>query len=268
MITIEKQQVSPQLAMKWLERNGKNRKLTDRNVTFLSNQINSGEWKITGDPVKFDVNKKLIDGQHRLSAIVKSGKTIELFVANGLPEDVFDVLDTGRGRSGGDVLSSLGYRNYNHLSSISKGILMFEAGYLQAPNKANKLSVVTNAKILKFVKAHPELEEIVTYIVSSAYENFRPIGPTILGTIYYLISKKNQSKADVFFEKYSTGIDLGKNSPIRILREKLLRNQTNKSKLSTRDKYALLIMAWNAFLKNKEVESLALRTGYEFPKIV
>lgn len=83
--------------------------------------------------------------------------------------------------------------------------------------------------------------------------------------MYYVLCQKNQTKADTFFSKYATGIDLSEKSPIRTLRDRLIRDQQNKTKLTYRDKLALLIHAWNAFLRGKELGTISLRSDYVFP---
>ena len=53
--------------------------------------------------IMFDVNGKLINGQHTLSAIVETGKTYNICVKRGLPDRVpLILMDTGARRTPSD----------------------------------------------------------------------------------------------------------------------------------------------------------------------
>jgi hypothetical protein len=271
-IKIYPQVITPEMATKYLEKNIglqkgdliKNRKFSDRNIDFLYKQMKAGEWMITGDPIKFSDTGKLIDGQHTLMAIRKLGKPIEIFVAEGLKEEVFTVLDTGKNRTASDVLSMMGYSNATGLASAVRSILFFKnSGY--TGESRGRVSHATNQAVLRFVQKNEEINEVLSFAIS-IYQKFRFLNTSILATLYWELSKNNQTKCDAFFEKYSTGIDLSENSPIRLLRDKLLKDSVNKSKLNRRDKMAIFIMAWNSFLTNKKIHSLALPKNYDFPK--
>jgi hypothetical protein len=273
-IKIYPQVITPDMATKYLEKNLgiqngdilKNRKFNDKNIDFLYKQMKAGEWMITGDPIKFSDTGKLIDGQHTLMAIKKLGKPIEIFVAEGLKEEVFTVLDTGKNRSASDVLSMMGYNYSTSLAGAVRSILLYQTGSYSDHFKTSKRSNATNTAVLKFVQKNPEINEVIPYITMDVYKKFRFINTSALSTLYWVLSANNQTKCDVFFEKYSSGIDLSEGSPIRLLREKLLKDSVNKTKLTTRDKMALFIMAWNSFITNRKIHSLALPKNYEFPK--
>jgi hypothetical protein len=80
--------VSPAMAEEWLRKNISNRKVRPSWVLELSRRITAGEWKLTHQGIAFDRNNVLIDGQHRLHAIVKSGVTVPMQVTFG-----FDVVN-------------------------------------------------------------------------------------------------------------------------------------------------------------------------------
>lgn len=263
-ISITKRTITPEIAQQLLSNNAGNRKLSERNVQFIYGQMVAGEWKLTGDTIKIGKDGKLKDGQHRLAGVVKYGKPIEMFVAEGVADDVFQVLDTGKSRSAADVLSMSGIRNSNNVAGSVRAIILFKQG-VYSHNKAGKTSRATNAAILKFTEENPLIHEVITYTMG-IYRQFRFISHSNLTMLYWILSKKNQTQADIFFEKYATGIDLGVTNPIRHLRERLLKDSLNKSKLNSRDKIALFIFAWNAFIEGKKMQQLTLQRNYVFPK--
>jgi hypothetical protein len=77
-------------------------------VQQLAGQIQRGEWQLTHQGIAFDEDGVLIDGQHRLAAIVKAGLTVRLTVAHGVRRTASTVMDTGRKRTGRDALALAG----------------------------------------------------------------------------------------------------------------------------------------------------------------
>lgn len=100
--------VTPQIASRWLHSNCINRSLSKTHVRAIAKDMSDGLWTTTHEGVAFDWNGNLIDGQHRLEAIIESGMTIKLLVARNIDPEAMQVIDTGRTRSLTDRLSLSG----------------------------------------------------------------------------------------------------------------------------------------------------------------
>ncbi len=90
--------ISPSKAAKYLETNhGQQRHIKPSKVERFSNMIIDGTFNgENGETIKFAKNGKgdvLIDGQHRLEAIVLSGKSVKIGVLRGLKMSSFETLD-------------------------------------------------------------------------------------------------------------------------------------------------------------------------------
>ena len=91
--------VTPAHAEKWLTMNSPdNRRIRPSHVRHLAKQMELGRWMLSPEPIVFSP-QHLLDGQHRLSAVLMSGCTIEASVALVQNEDVFRVLDQGVNRN-------------------------------------------------------------------------------------------------------------------------------------------------------------------------
>src|SRR4051794_2644385 len=88
-------QVTPEIAREWLESNHNNRPLRGDNVKALARDMRNDDWRLVGDPIRIDRLGNLIDGQHRLAAVVDSGVTIPFYVATGLEPEDKRVIDAG-----------------------------------------------------------------------------------------------------------------------------------------------------------------------------
>lgn len=97
--------VTPAMAEEWLGKNKVNRKISDQHVYRLALDMEAGNWRRTHQGLAFDTRDNCLDGQHRLSAVVLSGKTIEFLVTRGLPPSSMAVMDVDvRRRSLANVL--------------------------------------------------------------------------------------------------------------------------------------------------------------------
>lgn len=109
--------VTPQMASTLLENNKRNRTLKRQHVAFLCEEIRNGRWKFNGDAIRVATDGSLIDGQHRLEAVVQTGIPIETLMVSGLDPDVFDTIDGGARRSNGDTLSVAGEKSGRNLAA-------------------------------------------------------------------------------------------------------------------------------------------------------
>jgi hypothetical protein len=99
-VNIELKKVTPAMAEKWLKKNHpKNRRISQAIVDAIAGDIANGNWKITHQGICFDGDGCLIDGQHRLNAIVQAGKTVEILVAENSGSEIGDPIDTHRKRT-------------------------------------------------------------------------------------------------------------------------------------------------------------------------
>lgn len=96
--------ITPAIARAYLASNQSNRKVTVTNVKDLAAAIRRGEWRLTHQGIAFSCTGRLLDGQHRLLAVVEAGQPITTVVSRGLPEETFMALDIGKKRSYADVL--------------------------------------------------------------------------------------------------------------------------------------------------------------------
>lgn len=85
--------VTPRMAEKWLERNSVNRVVQVTHVDRLASDMEEGQYVTTHQGIAFDVDGILIDGQHRLTAIVQSGHTVKMLVTTGLPKRAQAMID-------------------------------------------------------------------------------------------------------------------------------------------------------------------------------
>ncbi len=102
-------EVTPEIARLLLVRNTRNRKISEKVVSKYVEEIRAGDWRLTPSGIGFDSDGVLVDGQHRLSAIVKSGISAPLLVTLGLPTASQEKVDRQRRRTLFDALYLSGH---------------------------------------------------------------------------------------------------------------------------------------------------------------
>lgn len=113
--------IGPEVAKDLLVKNRSNRNLREKHVMYLANEMLSGRWQQkTGDTIKFiGQMDELIDGQHRLHAVIKSGKTFDFYVALNCAKDAFQYIDVGLNRTNSDIVFLGGFsKNSTKISSL------------------------------------------------------------------------------------------------------------------------------------------------------
>jgi hypothetical protein len=123
---VEMMDISPEFAGQLLVRRHKNqRPLKEHYVFELSQAMVEGRWRWTADVIRLDKDLRVIDGQHRLSAVVKSGITLkDALVATVETKDAILSIDQNRPRNLNDLRATRGQRQ---LSRLVTGAIIAES---------------------------------------------------------------------------------------------------------------------------------------------
>lgn len=164
--------VTPELAQHWLDTfNTENRNIKYEAVDRHLREIESGNWNWNGDTIRFDVRGILIDGQHRLLAIVRAGRAMRIGIARGIPTIARASIDTGVKRTGGDALAIEGNKNANVLSATLTLMILHNLGLMEHAGSAPTF-IPTHHEQLHVLEEFPYLHEIVAK-ASAEYREIR-----------------------------------------------------------------------------------------------
>jgi len=89
------ERVTPEMATQWLSTALHNRKLRPSKVRAYAEDMRCGRWTMNGESIKFDTAGHLLNGQHRLNAVIKSGATVEMATVRGLDPSTQATMDRG-----------------------------------------------------------------------------------------------------------------------------------------------------------------------------
>jgi len=231
--------ITPEIAKQMLEHNTSNyRKLTEATIVRYIKDLISGLWTHTTATVAFTESGVLVDGQHRLHAIARSGKSVWMFVLRNLPEEFANDpnQDKGKMRSVGVYINKLGVKNATTASSAIRILYRIAVG---ASASRNGNSSLTDSQVLKCVEFMPQMFFEWVDTVSAAGTVKKVFAPSVNAAFFYLAACHNEAAARSFFDVYSKRIDESSAHPANTLREQVIGNR----KLTDNDKFLNLAFA-------------------------
>ena len=257
-VKIKTQLITPSIAKSLLERNVSNRRINEGRLLAYTKDMINGKWKEgTAEPIKISKTGIILDGQHRLLAIVKSNCSILCHVAENLEDAVFDVLDTGKSRNASDCFNVAGVKMSNTLPSIIAHYNLLQEGKKVGQQRSGK---ATNAELLDQYYEDELFWQNVGRTTTNWYIAFAKIlTPSMIGGFYAHLYKINPIKAELFMSQLCTGSDIN-NQTINLLRTKLMQDKMSPRKMPPTLKMALIIKTWNNFINGTEVKILKFDT--------
>lgn len=253
-VETEISEISPDLARDLLAKNPHNRNLRVRRVEQLAGAMTRGEWVFNGDAIRIADSGMLLDGQHRLAAIVRSGIPQTMLVVSGLPAITQETMDSGAKRSAGDILKLRGEKDVNRLAAITRIVLSYE----QRQTFRNPQVMPTTQEVVATLDRHPGIRGAVVQI-RPLLSNVRcASGP--MGAAYYFFSLVDPTDAELFITRLAMGTDLGELSPIHALRRQLTMPRGTRT-MPMAIQGALTIKAWNYWRAGDTVKHLVWRPG-------
>jgi hypothetical protein len=216
------------------------------------------DWAASGS-IKLDKDGKVIDGQHRLWAIFLSGVTIQSWVTIGLETKSYVVIDTGKSRSASDVLGDVKYKA--GVISIAKFRLAWDRGV-----RLSAFSTpATNTDVVEYFARHPETKSYAAR-AAKVYNNIR-LPKAILGGFISIAYEYNPIKAAEFVSCLESGEGLLRGHPALEARNRIIFEYSGKTRPQSSYALALIIKAFNAYLKGSTVKTLRLKSTERFPEI-
>ena len=254
--------IPPETARRWLELNLNNRTLSDAWVRDLARMMKAGLWRQNAEAIKFSVSGKLIDGQHRLAAVVMSGVTIQALVARGLEEDAA-LSDDRKIRTIADVFQ-LQLQNHTRIYARAIQAIFKVRNLMRGTSTSQRLSA---PEALEFYSSN---ERSLTR--SMEFVGFGEkviVSREMLVAWHFLFSaSKNAQAADDFISQLKTGLNLSDQSPIWLLRKQIIEDVMATRKMRHIYKCAITIKAFNAFASKTTVKNLRwTRSTEAFPVI-
>lgn len=206
---IEKIEITPELAKKWLGQNtASNRKVSPRTVEAYAREMKAGRWHLTHQGIAFNQSGELIDGQHRLNAILEAGVPVVMYVYTGLPVEYNAPIDQGYNRRIDQILGITSRK-----ASIARAVYALENNQVRAGFKSS-------VGIIEDVVSR--MNDVMDELIDLAPSKF--VGSAVIGALVYA-HPIHPTKVANFARQLHTGELLERGDPAHALRNWMIRVQ-------------------------------------------
>lgn len=254
-----KELITPSYAKELLKENSFNRKIKEHHLKNLAYQMANNQWVLNGEPIIIAKDGSILDGQHRLMAVVLSNTAIETFVIRGIEKNVMHTINTGVARTSADALHLNGYENSVALSKIVRMVILFRQKRTLAENK-DRSQNISNSDILNFLKNEPDIKFSIS---NSGVSNLRAtfLTRSEISFLWYVFKDIDEDKANLFINSLLEGQNLNNDDVVFHLRNRLISAKITKiTKLNYSMKMKLIFKAWDKFYYNQKVKTLSCRS--------
>lgn len=207
--------ITPEMAREYLFSQQTNRNINNVRVGDYTLRMSRGEWKV-GQPIIFDENDCLIDGQHRLKAVIKYGKPVEFSIMRGVPNSSKTVIDIGQQRTTSQIAKLSGIDKPYYLERqaiLSNAFLGSQFKAKSKTIKRNAVNLVGARRGLRSPNAMIEMEEQYSDGLDFAMRTPGSVaqrkvvgkGSLVRSVIFRAYHSCNHDRLSDFLEVYYTG---------------------------------------------------------------
>jgi hypothetical protein len=202
-------------------------------------------WGLTGDTIKFGNDGRLLDGQNRLSAGVRSGKSFRTHVVFGVDPALFGRMDVGKPRNAADILHIAGFKYASTLAAAIRWAYLLDTDpYNRETLQPEFMLNLTRGKyadIEPYLKIGREINKHFSH----------PAGQ--MAALIYCFAKRDLNKAKDFVRAWTRGERNGKYQIIDTI-QALLHSQkaNNNGRIHELTRAGIIIKAWNIFVQIKK----------------
>jgi hypothetical protein len=253
--------ITPEQAQRFLDRNVKfNRPLANGKVEEYTRAMDEGRFKLTHEPMALARGtEEVLDGQHRLHAIVKHGKPVRMLVARNVDPGVFDVIGCGKTRNSTDIFC-IAYKRKNgeapaytpYITSVASRMIQGLGDHCPDRNTTAEFSLKHYTLIHRIVQAFckSHVKSIFSCPVMAAFAN---------AALYF-----GYSRVETLIERCAAEAWTGPKDPAKLLYDRLLKDRLGGAYRGTGMRYSgamrynLGISAIRAFLTNRDIIRLEM----------
>lgn len=253
--------VNPEMALEWLtSHNNDNRRVRKATVARYATAMRRDEWVLTNQGIGFDVNGRLVDGQHRLRAIIEAEVAIPMMVVYGLEPGAFNVVDGGLLRGLHDVAPPWA-RDSAGTAAIAKAMM---AGLDGLRNITAHRAATTRADELAFMDRHREaLEYAATSVTKGVAGLSRSTVLAAIGRAYYHLDRALLDRAGRVLR---SGLpETESDQPVILLRNALIQGPRNGGGSQRLIEYAKTERTLVALRDGEELSKLYVVKSEQFP---
>jgi len=260
--------VTPEMAAQWIEAGVEiQRTMKPAKVKEFSTLMSAGMWKYpNGQPIIFNEDGVMCDGQNRCQAIVNTGLPQRFDIVRGIPRDNMIGIDNCTARSHSD-LYVMTYKRYNipikHAKAASAA-MRFVVSY----EKGNIYKCGVGVSPVETQEAEERHRGIIESVKMLNKHNLLANKSACI-SMHYLLRQNpiKREKVDEFFQKFLDGTGLEKGCPILALRNRCIRDRDMQKAQRPHVHIAWIMRCFTKFFNGEKLYNIVVYKGAP-PEIV
>ena len=244
--------VTPAMAEVWLTKNVRNRKIRKARVKAFARDLVNGNWTFNPQPISFGVDGTLLDGQHRLTAVVESGVSAYMVIWVNVPPSARTVMDIGTPRNIRDIGEIS-----NRQSSIAAAMMRGRTG--------GGMASTTMAEKLAFYHRFATEIDFVIGALPATKRGVRqaPVSAAICRALFHM----KREDIEQFCRVLESGMPTGdtRDATVIRLRDRLMVERPTGGMASQIEAYLLTCSALKAFHEKRVLSKIYLAATDPFP---
>jgi hypothetical protein len=234
--------VTPGIADEWLKKNNpKNRSIGRNHVARLTADMKAGRWHLTHQGIAFDADGQLVDGQHRLTAVMQSGATVEMavfFYEGKAPPGI----DMAKSRSFGDELALSGRTGKEMSKRVAAACVAMRTGLIGSCDFPPRSVQVSIFEIYgdEIESVLPKTPSSIASIFAAAFAYARGVSP---------------AEVDAFMIKLFSRVGFDEKDPERLL-DRYISSFRSRDRTANKDAFYKTLRCIKARLEGEKISKL------------
>jgi hypothetical protein len=253
--------VTPRMAEEILSRNTRNRPLKAGVVERYARDMAAKKWKHNAMPIRIAADGTLMDGQHRLWAVIESATPTDMILLDGLPEDAIDSIDNGAARGYSDYRTirakaegqAMSYPN--EFQAVLRWIYWYQTMWPSLSRGRVGSKIGTFAELDEIAEQYPKLTEYIGDAKAAVHKT-HIIRQSTLAFVYSLAAEYDQNKAALWLDVLQRGVTDVPDHPALALRERMISAKVNREKLDPMHELVFVIKSWNAWAQGQGLRAV------------
>lgn len=260
-MNFRQEKIGPEKAKEMLSTMANNRKVKPEAVLRYADDMIAGRWMLSPEPIVF-TNGVLVDGQHRLKAVIKSGLSIDFIVCE-TAQNVMPVLGGGVSRNASDFLGTMGVSQSVLKASIALAIMSYENGSLYIMRKTgggggSAKRNISKTRIQEYFFANQDVITRCALYAEHLYKksSARLLSTSEIGLLYHIFGMG--ADAEVFLSRVYLGVEVSEKTPEYCLRRILEDRRARTRVITSSDALRYCLLAFEKYKKGHSCERLIL----------
>ena len=233
-----------------------NRRTKPIKIKEYAKDMEEGKWVLNGETIKFADDGYLHDGQNRMKACIRAGVPFTTDIRFGIPASAFSTIDTGKSKTGEDMLTNAGYTNTTKRAGALRWLMNFQSSNIQ-----NRTTYPTQELLNRQKKLDVDGEDIAfNDAISEAtlmYKQAKVFVVSSMTALLFLYGKYDPHIINDIIRDADR--DVGNMKKLRLILTSVAVSSGNYGGIQDTIRHAYIILTFNAYCNRKRLTANSLK---------